>query len=45
MEFGGKWDHGIREGDKHPAYTPVGVCGTLYLLYGLSIAHDPDDVT
>ena len=21
--------HGLRKGDEHPAYTPVGVCGTL----------------
>jgi len=22
--------HGLRKGDEHPAYTPVGVCDTLY---------------
>jgi len=25
--------HGLRKGDEHPAYTPVGVCGTLYIFY------------
>jgi len=25
------WAYGLRKGDEHPAYTPVWVCGTLYL--------------
>jgi len=26
------WPQGLRKGDEHCAYTPYGVCGTLYLL-------------
>jgi len=34
--------HGLRKGDEHPAYTPVGVCGTLYLFtfYLITEAND-----
>ena len=36
---------GLRKGDKHPAYTPVGVCGTLYLyLYCTSSEKTVSDV-